>query len=126
MFNDIHPTETGGDGRNLYKFSTPKPGDPKDDKIRCAQCGFPVRLEIEVHGDSTDSPGISQVDTSEPIANNQDKIPVHLKGLEAFAATSRTVPVATVNSGCRLCGTYNPTGKQSKEFDVLTKDLSGL
>jgi hypothetical protein len=123
--NCIHPTETGGDGKHLWRFATPKHGDPPDDKIHCAMCGFPVRMDTDVHGDSSDSPGIAIADLVVPISNNQDKIPVHLKGLSAFAASSRTIKNASIDSGCRFCGTYNPTGKQSPEFDTAHKDMAG-
>lgn len=123
--NNIHPSETGGSGRFLRRFATPKPGDIKDDKIYCAMCGFPFRMEIDAHGDSTDSPGIQIADHEISISNTQDKLPIHLQGLSAFSATSRTIKEPTVSSGCRLCGTYNPTGKESKEFDTSMKDMSG-
>lgn len=124
--DNVHPTETGGDGRPSRRFGTPKPGDIKDDKIRCAQCGFPFRQDSDVQGDSQDSPGIAVADLAVAISNQQAKLPVHLQGLAAFSATSRTIKEPTVSSGCRLCGTYNPKGKQSKEFDTAHKDMSGL
>lgn len=123
---DIHPTETGGDGRPLRRFSTDKPGAVKDDRIRCAQCGFPFRTARDAKGDTQDSPGITQADETVSISNTQAKIPIHLQGLSAFSASSRDVPTPTVESGCRFCGTYNPEGRQSKEFDVGHKDMSGL
>jgi len=121
---NIHPTETGGDGKSFIKFATPKKGDIPDDKIHCAMCGFAVRMKTDAHGDTQDSPGITVGDEVVAISNDQNKIPVHLKGLTAFSATSRTIKSATINSGCRLCGTYNPTGKQSREFDTFNKDMS--
>jgi hypothetical protein len=122
--NNIHPTETGGDGKSFVRFATPKKGDPVEDKIHCAMCGFPVRMNVDAHGDAVDSPGITIADEIIAISNDQNKIPIHLQGLTAFSASSRTLPVASVNSGCRLCGTYNPTGKQSREFDTFSKDMS--
>ena len=123
--NNIHPSETGGSGRFLRRFATPKPGDVKEDKIYCAMCGLPFRLDSDTHGDSQDSPGIAINDLVVGISNVQDKIPVHLQGLAAFSATSRTIKEPTVGSGCRLCGTYNPTGKESRAFDTNSKDMSG-
>lgn len=123
--NDIHPTETGGSGRFLHRFATPKPGDPKDDKIRCAMCGLPFRLDADSHGPTQDSPGIVIEDLAVAIDNQQDKLPIHLQGLAAFSASSRTIKEPTVVSGCRLCGTYNPKGKESREFDTSHKDMSG-
>lgn len=123
--NNVHPSETGGSGKFLRRFATPKPGDINDDKIFCAMCGLPFRLDVDTHGDATDSPGISIQNTTVPIANIQSKIPIHLQGLAAFSASSRTIKEPIVNSGCRLCGTYNPRGKESKEFDTSMKDMSG-
>lgn len=124
--NDIHPTETGGSGRFLRRFSTPKPGDPKDDKIYCAMCGLPFRLDSDVYGPTQDSPGIVVSDLVVSIANVQSNLPVHLQGLSAFSVTSRTIKEPTVVGGCRLCGTYNPRGKESRVFDTSSKDMSGL
>jgi hypothetical protein len=125
VFQDVHPTETGGDGKFLAKFATDKPGAVVDKRIRCAQCGLPFRTDMDVKGDTKDSPGIAIADLEVSINNDQEKIPIHLKGLSAFSASSRTISEPTVSSGCRFCGTYNPTGKQSKEFDTASKDMSG-
>lgn len=122
---NVHPTETGGDGKPLRKFATPKPGDILDDRIRCAECGFAFRMTRDTHGDSKDSPGILIAPLTVAINNTQSKLPIHLQGIAAFKATSRVIQEPTVNSGCRLCGTYNPTGKQSREFDTFNKDMSG-
>lgn len=122
---NIHPTETGGDGKHLRRFATPKPGDIPDDKIRCAQCGLPFRQDTDAHGDTMDSPGITIDDLVVSISNTQNKLPIHLQGISAFSATSRTIKEPTVNSGCRFCGSYNPKGKQSREFDTNFKDMSG-
>lgn len=123
--NNIHPSETGGSGKFLRRFATPKPGDVKEDKIYCAQCGLPFRLDSDVHGDSQDSPGIVIEDLVVSIANVQSNLPVHLQGLSAFSDTSRTIKEPTVVGGCRFCGTYNPKGKESREFDASSKDMSG-
>lgn len=123
--NNVHPTDTGGSGKFLRKFATPKPGDVKDDKIFCAMCGLPFRLGTDTHGDSQDSPGITIGDEVVAIDNDQDKLPIHLQGLSAFSQSSRTIKTPSVNSGCRLCGTYNPKGKESREFDTSSKDMSG-
>jgi len=122
---NVHPTETAGDGKWLRKFATDKPGALKDKRIRCAQCGFPFRTDVDVSGDSQDSPGLAQANEVVTIDNDQDKVPIHLKGLTAFTAVSRTITGVTVSSGCRFCGTYNPKGKESREFDTFHKDMSG-
>lgn len=124
--NNVHPSETGGSGKFLRRFSTPKKGDVKEDKIYCAQCGLPFRLDSDAHGDSQDSPGIVVEDLVVSIANVQSNLPIHLQGLTAFSDTSRTIKEPTVVGGCRLCGTYNPKGKESRVFDTSHKDMSGL
>lgn len=123
--NNVHPTETGGSGKFLARFATPKPGDVQDDKIHCAMCGLPFRLNSDSHGDSQDSPGIVVNNLTVAISNIQSKIPIHLQGLSAFSASSRTIKEPSVQGGCRLCGTYNPKGKESREFDTNVNDMSG-
>lgn len=124
MYN-VHPTETGGSGKFLRRFATSKPGDKKDDKIYCAMCGFPFRLDSDSHGPTQDSPGIVVADLVVSIANVQSNLPVHLQGLSAFSAASRTIKEPTIVGGCRFCGTFNPKGKESREFDTSHKDMSG-
>jgi len=123
--DNIHPTETAGAGKPLHRYATPKPGDIKDDKIRCAMCGLPFRLDSDTHGDSQDSPGITVADLAVAVSNDQSKLPIHLQGLAQFSVTSKTIKEPSVVSGCRLCGTYNPKGNPSPEFDTARKDMSG-
>lgn len=110
----MHPSATAGDGR--YKLrKTPKPGDPEKNLLSCWQCGYtvvPTRDNIPDNGaaDPEADGGNTLVTTTVQISNDQSKLPIHLRGMATFAATSRDVVEPVVNTYCPLCGSPNPRG----------------
>lgn len=120
--NDIHPTETAGDGRRIQE-RTPKPGDPEKHIIKCAQCGYSFVEDRDIEEDS-EVDGNEYVNTAVAISNVQSKLPKPLQGMATFSASSRTVTEPVVTSGCPLCGTYNPRGNGDDKDFFSTVDLS--
>lgn len=120
--NDIHPTETGGDGRTIIRRQQ-KPGDPIKDIIKCYQCGYSFQVDRDLEEDS-EVDGNEFVTTTVTISNTQSKLPVHLRGMDTFSASSRDVVEPNVGSGCPFCGTYNPRGHGSEDDFFSTVDLS--
>lgn len=120
--NNIHPTETGGSGRVLPE-KTAKPGDPKKHIIKCFQCGYSVIESRDLQAESTED-GNELVITTVTISNEQSKLPILLRNMATFLATSRNVTEPNVTSGCPLCGTYNPRGVGDDRDFFATRDLS--
>lgn len=113
MFQDIHPSGTAGDGRNIRRRTTYKPGDRQIEIIRCAQCGMFFRDGIDTEGDSSDSPGVTQVATTVTVSADNSKLPQPLKNMTAFQ-NGATVDISdqTIGAGCRFCGSMNPRGSK--------------
>jgi hypothetical protein len=110
---DLHPTSTGADGKSIFKRSTPKPGDPPDNRVYCAMCGMIFSFDRQASGDSrcdSQSPGIQIKNKVINVATNP-LLPALLVGNVYFNAATVTYKDPKVVSGCRFCGTYNPTGK---------------
>lgn len=120
--SDIHPTETGGHGKALPQRQQ-KPGDAKKIIIKCYQCGYSFVEDRDLEADSA-TDGNELVTTTVTIANVQSNLPVHLRGIDTFSATSRNVIEPEVTSGCPLCGTYNPRGNGDEKDFFATVDLS--
>jgi hypothetical protein len=120
--NDIHPTETGGDGRRIIERQQ-KPGDPVKHIIKCYQCGYSFMEDRDEMSES-ETDGNELVTTTVTIANTQSKLPKPLQGMTRWALTSRNVVEPNVTSGCPLCGTYNPTGIGDEKDFFSTVDLS--
>ena len=124
---DVHPSDTAGDGKPVN--SRPgKPGDPRESRITCAQCGFIVDTERDAMGDTgsdNQSGGTEIRNTTITINQTVNNLPIHLRDMATFRATSRVVKEPVVTSGCPLCGTYNPTarGRSSDPF-MNSRDLS--
>lgn len=119
---DIHPTSSGGDGKVISRRQQ-KPGDPVKDIIKCWQCGYSFQVDRDLEDDS-ETDGNELVTTTVTIANDQSKLPVHLRGIDTFAATSRDVIEPVVTSGCPFCGTYNPRGHGDEKDFFSSVDLS--
>lgn len=126
---DVHPTETAGDGK-LVTARVKKPGDPKDERIQCAQCGFYCKPDRDTEGDSGmtdahDSSGIQIQDVTVPFSNTRNSLPQPLKDSATFLAASRVVKDPVVSAGCPFCGTMNYRGRL-RDDDVFTRgrDLS--
>ncbi len=124
---DVHPTATSGDGKVIQQ-GTSKPGDPPDNRISCAQCGFLFNADRDTEGDSGGdgvSGGTTVVDTVVTISNTEAGLPVHLRGMATFSASSRTVDDPTHGSGCPLCHTWSPraTMRNDRSFES-GRDLS--
>lgn len=115
---EIHPGPSAGDGRLEPRRTTYKNGDRVIELRRCAQCGFINRDGIEVTGDSTDSPGISQVLTNVANTRGSKNLPTPLVGVVAianrngfnFTASSMNYTIPSQVSGCRFCGSLNSKG----------------
>ena len=120
---DIHPTATGGNGKRLPERRS-KPGDPEKHIIKCFQCGYSFVEDRDQEGESTSDGGNTYESIAVAINNTQSKLPVHLRGMTTFAATSKTVVDPVVTSGCPLCGTYNPRGDGAEKDFFRTVDLS--
>jgi hypothetical protein len=120
--NDIHPTETGGDGKVIIRRQQ-HPADPIKDIIKCYQCGYSFQVDRDLEGDS-ETDGNELVTTTVAIANDQSKLPLPLRGMTTFSASSRDVIEPNVTSGCPFCGTYNPRGHGSEDDFFSTVDLS--
>lgn len=120
--NDVHPTQTGGDGKVIQERQQ-KPGDPVKHVIKCYQCGYSFiegrDLEME-----SDTNGNEYITTTVPINNVQNKLPQPLRGMATFSASSRNVVEPVVTSGCPLCGTYNPRGIGDEKDFFSTVDMS--
>lgn len=121
--NNIHPTETAGDGRRVW-VKTKMRQDPTDDRIRCAQCGYFFKESRDSKGPSEGTPGIEIVQTSVAVNIPVAQMPSLLKNLSTFQATSVTVSEPMVRSGCPLCGTYNPKGVGRNDDFERGRDLS--
>lgn len=107
---DIHPSQTAGTGRAIKKQNE-APGDRVDRRIECGQCGFRFDPDRDTEGDSGSDEsvgGITPQTVTIAISNDQDNLPVHLRGMDTFSATSRDVIDPVVSSGCPFCGTWNP------------------
>lgn len=125
---DIHPTSTGRGGRVLPE-KTPKPGDTIKHLLKCYQCGCTVvedRDGIPVSGasDIEGGGGNSLVTTTVTISNDQSKLPIHLRGMDTFAATSRDVVEPIVSAYCPFCGSPNPRGLGDDRDFFSSVDLS--
>lgn len=120
--NDIHPTETGGDGRRLVERQQ-KPGDPVKHIIKCYQCGYSFIEGRDDQGES-EVDGNEYIITTVAINNDQSKLPKPLQGMTRWAASSRSVIEPVVVSSCQFCGTYNPTGVGDEKDYFSTVDLS--
>lgn len=118
MQEEIHPGPTAGDGHYVPRRTTYKPGDRRIELIRCAQCGFFFRDEIDAEGDSQDSPMITQALQSLTVTN-QNAPPQPLKSMSAFVygATIDDIYDQTIGGGCRFCGSLNPRGIGRNERD---------
>lgn len=119
----MHPTSTAGDGRRL-KTGLHAPGTPQDRYRHCAQCGFLFNDDKYDQGDSEESPGITHPAVVVTISNTQELLPRALRDLSTFSATSKTVTDAVVTSGCPLCGTHNPQGRNRFDNEPRGVDLS--
>lgn len=123
--NDLHPAPGAGTGRTEPRRTTYKRGDRIVELIRCAQCGFFFRDGIDVEGDSIESPGISEQVYVTQVNIAASKLPQPLKGMTKFIQSSVNYTGPTITTGCRLCGSLNPRGKNRNWRDYGTGvDLS--
>lgn len=108
----LHPTETSGDGEKIRQRVS-APGDPPDNRIECAQCGFFFNPDRETEGDTGGdgyTSGVQIQDVEHTFSNTAASLPQQLRDVSTFLESSRTVkePVVTAGMGCPLCGSPNP------------------
>lgn len=109
----LHPSPTSSDGREIHKSTYEKPGDPKEKRLECAQCGWRFnpdqRAEGNTGGDGYTA-GTRIADTVHNFSNTEANLPYHLRGISTFTASSRTVkdPVDKGGLGCPFCGSTSP------------------
>lgn len=111
----VHPSETAEFGQAIYKSSYEKPGDPPDNRIACANCGWRFNPDTHAEGDTGgdgNTAGVRIDDTVHSFSNTEGSLPQHLRDVATFTASSRTVkdPVVDGNLGCPFCGSTNPRG----------------
>ena len=126
--SDVHPTETAGLGIAIPKSTYRKPGDPKEKRIECGQCGFRFnpdnRAEGNTGGDGQTA-GVQIKDTVHTFANTEANLPIGLRNISTFTAASRTVkdPAVLSGLGCSLCGSTNPRAI-GRTPDVLAQNIN--
>lgn len=111
----VHPSPTASTGRSIKQSTSIKPGDPSERRIECAQCGWPVNLDQHAMGNTGGdgaTGGVQFQDVSHSFTNTEAKLPIGLRGISTFTASSRTVtePVVSSGTGCPFCGSTNSAG----------------
>ena len=122
---DVHPTETAGDGKRIFR-KVQKPGDLVIEYIRCAQCGFLFREDRDLQG-NTENSALDGLETvTQTISNDASKLPVHLRDNPDFLVSSAEVTQRNglKGAGCPFCRSHNPTGRFRNEPVFGLKDLS--
>jgi hypothetical protein len=115
---EMHPTSTAGNGRRKFERIGVK-GDPVKHIIACAQCGYSF-VETRDREERSDQDGNEVVVNTVVINNVQSNLPIHLRGMTSFSASSRDVDDPEVREGCPLCGTFNPRGlDRTPEFSSI-------
>lgn len=130
---DRHPTSSASDGKSILKSTFIRPGDPVENYIECAQCGYVKNLDKQMEGPSTESdtsdgPGVVNVATSVTTNNTLVELPQPLKSLSAnyIGTFSKTEPKNP--EGCPFCGSLNSkaVGRDSDPFMTNTRDFRNL
>lgn len=129
---EFHPSPTAGSGREIFKSRHPNPNDPVDRRIECAQCGWRFNPDQQSQGDTggdDSSGGVEVQDVSHSFSNTEAGLPIHLRGIATFTASSRTVkdPVVQEEFGCPFCGSTNPKAfKRYPDIMFARRDYSNL
>lgn len=96
----LHPTETAGDGKTIVQSRYPKPGDPKDRRVNCSQCGFSVDMDRRATGDD-----LYNLDATIITITQSFTPPRGTLQSDTFGE-----PQSDTGSGCPLCRSMNVTG----------------
>jgi len=107
--NDVHPTETSGDGQPIIqsRYLHLSSGDTVDRRINCAQCGMIVNLDTRATGDD-----IYNLDASITTTTQSFTPPRGISQSDTFGN-----PQDDMGSGCPLCRSKNPEGRlRGKRF----------
>lgn len=133
MFSDRHPTSTASTGKSILKSTFIQPGDPIENFIECAQCGYNKNLDKQVEGPSTESdtsdgPGVVNVGISFTTKNTLAQLPQPLKSLSQDYIGTFSVVEPRNPAGCPFCGSLNSkaVGRDSDPFMTNTKDFRNM